>query len=424
MKNRPVIGIRLPVWAGSTLPVFGGVVDYMRTHKLWRLVTENDSYGEMERIKIGEGWQGNGLILYRASHTELADFKKRGLAVVLLSTEGEDAGYPRILPDNHAAGKLAAEHLLSLGHREFAFLGRGETLYREEEYAPGMRRYARERLAGFKEALHEAGYEPKSHYLPGFPLWEKNTWQDVEAAIREFLLTLPAPTGLFAVDDALGAAVLSTAEKMEIKIPSELSVIGFGNDLQYCHTTLPALSSIAYPAREAGYLAAHHIARQLDNTPIESDIPRIPVSSVFQRESSDMIAIDDDKIMQIIQWIRLRAPHEAIQVSDIAKHFGSSLGSLRSRFRKHVGHTPKDEIKRVRLEHLRRLLLDQQLSLAEITESMQFSSPHEMSRFFLHETGERPTTYRERCRRQQITSPQSPNTPQSHTITFPHLESG
>ncbi|HCL97049.1 MAG TPA: hypothetical protein DHW77_04730 [Verrucomicrobiales bacterium] len=54
----------------------------------------------MEKVEITTGWQGDGLILYRATEQELADFKKRGIAVVLLSTEGSDAGYPRVLPDN------------------------------------------------------------------------------------------------------------------------------------------------------------------------------------------------------------------------------------------------------------------------------------------------------------------------------------
>lgn len=72
----------------------------MRNHGHWRIETLNDSYGEMEKVEITTGWQGDGLILYRATEQELADFKKRGIAVVLLSTEGSDAGYPRVLPDN------------------------------------------------------------------------------------------------------------------------------------------------------------------------------------------------------------------------------------------------------------------------------------------------------------------------------------
>jgi hypothetical protein len=136
MMNRPTIGVRLPSWAGSTTQVLGGIVDYMRLHSLWRLETENDSYGEMEHVKIGVGWQGDGLILYRATQDELEDFQSRGIAVVLLSTEGPDGGYPRVLPDNFEAGKLAAEHLLGLGLKSFAFLARGATLYQEKNLPP------------------------------------------------------------------------------------------------------------------------------------------------------------------------------------------------------------------------------------------------------------------------------------------------
>lgn len=391
----------MPVWAGSTLPVLGGVVDYMRLHGLWRLVTENNSYGEMEGAKIGIGWQGDGLILYRASQKELADYKARGIAVVLLSTEGPDEDFPRILPDNRQAGSMAAEHLQGLGLQSFAFLGRGETLYQEEEFAPGIRIYARERLSGFKETLKESGHEPQVHYLPGFPLWKEDTWRDIENEVANFLMELPSPVGLFAVDDALAAVVLRAAEKINKQVPNELAVIGFGDDLSYCHASLPALSSISYPGREAGFQAAKQIDQQLHRQPVSQKNPRIPANTLLLRESTDFIAIDDEETVNLIRWIRLHAPRKSVQVSDLENQSEYSLSSIKSRFRKYLGHSPKEEIKKVRLQHLSYLLRNPTLSLSEISHAMQFSSTHEMSRFFLREAGERPTVYRDRCRQER-----------------------
>jgi LacI family transcriptional regulator len=261
--SRATVGIRLPVWAGSTTPVMRGVARYMRNHRHWRIETLNDSYGEMENIEISIGWQGDGLILYRATEQELADFKKRGIAVVLLSTEGPDAGYPRVLPDNAAAGRAAAKHLMGIGHDSFAYLARGETLYKEDEFISGQRVYSRERLAGYKAALAENDFQPRVHMLPGFPLWKKNTWKKVERAVEGFLTELPSPTGMFVVDDALASVVLRVAGRTDIAVPQSLSVLGFGDDVNYCHASLPTLSSIPYPAQAVGYRAAKELARQL-----------------------------------------------------------------------------------------------------------------------------------------------------------------
>lgn len=74
------------------------------------------------------------------------------------------------------------------------------------------------------------------------------------------------------------------------------------------------------------------------------------------------------------------------------------MTTIKARFASLLGHGPKQEIQRVRLRHLKHLLMDPKLSLAEISRRMQFGSAHELSRFFLAETGQRPTEYREQKR--------------------------
>src|SRR5688572_6492295 len=102
--NRKIVGVRFPQWSAVGPGTVGGVVDFMRGHEAWRLITENDSFGEMEAVKIDEHWRGDGLVLFRATERELASFRERGTAVVLTSTEGPDLGYPRVVPDNAEIG--------------------------------------------------------------------------------------------------------------------------------------------------------------------------------------------------------------------------------------------------------------------------------------------------------------------------------
>ena len=377
----------------------------MRNHGHWRIETLNDSYGEMEKVEITTGWQGDGLILYRATDEELADFKKRGIAVVLLSTEGPDAGYPRVLPDNAAAGRAAAKHLMGIGHDSFAYLARGETLYKEAEFISGQRVYARERLAGYKAALAENGFQPRVHMLPGLPLWKKDTWKKMERAVQGFLTELPSPTGLFVVDDALASVALRVAERTDVAVPQSLSVLGFGDDVNYCHASLPTLSSIPYPAQAVGYRAAKELARQIageetgdrrQETGDQGEKIRIALDTVHRRESTDFLAIDDAETALLVRWIRRTAPGTAIRIEDLLEQTSYSHSAVKMKFSQHLGHSPKKEISRARLAHLEFLLGDPSLSLAEIASMMQFSSTHELGRFFMRETGERPGAYRER----------------------------
>lgn len=375
-----------------------GVVDFMREHEPWRLATENDSYGEMEAVKIDSNWRGDGLILFRATEEELEEFRRRGQAVVLTSTEGPDLGFPRVVPDNPMIGRMAAEHLIECSMPRFAFLARGETFYREAQFAPGLRRYARERLGGFRSKLAEYVMEPTVHYLKGRPLWKAQTWREVETEVMAFLDLLPKPCGVFVADDSLGAVALRAADRLGLRVPGDLAVIGFGDDPSYCFSTFPSLSSIAYPGRAIGKTAAELLWRQMNGEVISSSRTEIAVETLLTRESSDTLAIADPEIRELVRYIRRSAPHEALRVSELADRSELSMTTIKARFAALLGHGPKQEIQRVRLGHLYHLLNDPKLSLAEISRRMQFGSGHELSRFFLTETGLRPSDYREKRR--------------------------
>ncbi|MGC4013601.1 MAG: HAD-IA family hydrolase [Luteolibacter sp.] len=392
---RRSVGFRHPVWSCYAPQILTGIVDFMREHELWRLATENDLFGEMEAVKLDHDWRGEGLIVFRATEEELAAFRQRGQAVVLTSTEGPDLGFPRVVTDNAMIGALAAEHLIECSVPDFAFLARGETYYREEQFAPGHRRYSRERLGGFRTKLAEYGCEPVVHYLKGRPLWKAQTWREIETEVMAFLDTLPSPCGLFVADDSLGAVALRAADRLGRKVPGDLAVIGFGDDAVCCFSTWPALSSIAYPGREVGRQAAELLWRQMNGEKTLGGRVEIPVGKVIARESSDTLAIADPEIRELVRHIRLTAPHDALRVSELAERSPLSMTTIKARFSALLGHGPKQEIQRVRLRHLQHLLVHTDLSLSTIARDMNFGSAHELSRFFLTETGQRPTEYRE-----------------------------
>lgn len=385
----------MPPWTSSNWLVIGGIMDYIIDHGEWKLVTEDNGYGEMEAIDIGIGWKGDGVILYRATEQELDYFKKNSIAVCLMSSEGPDGGFPRVIPDNYEVGVKAAQHLLETGAQHFGFLARGETSYQEEELAPGKRVYSRTRLKGYKEELKSRGFEPNVFYLKGYPLWKSDSWKKVEKDILDYLVTLPKHTAIFAADDPLAAVVLRVAEKSGIKVPEDLMVLGFGNTLNYCHASFPSMSSIVYPAREIGYRIAESISSQLTAKKKIPSTLEVSINEIKERESTAFIAIEDPEIAALVKWIRLKAPTEAIQVSDLQDHSSYSLSSIKSKFSKFLGHSPKDEIKQVRLARLKQLLQNIGKPMAQISSEMDFRSVEEMSRFFLRETGARPNAYRE-----------------------------
>ncbi len=387
--NRPTVGVRLPPWATFAQSVFLGLLDYMRLHGRWELVTENDAFGELQPVRLDQNWTGAGLITFRMTAEEAAAWRRRGLAVVNISSEGGSHGFPRVLPDNAQVGRRAAEHLASLGLRDFAFVGRAASQYNVASWISGPRRYARERWQGFTVALAERGIVAREFFLPAHPLWKDTAWKAIRHELATFLGGLPKPCGVFAADDPLAVAVRQASVEGGRSVPDDLPLLGFGNDPVYCHGTTPALTSIDYPGREIGFRAARLLGEQLAGRPATDIEETVPVGVVVARESTDFLAFDDPEVARLVRWIRLNALADAIQVSDVLAQTTLSLTVLKSRFQEALGHGPKREIMETRIRHLEYLLQTTDLPLEKIAKSMRFPSVESMSRFLFRETGKR-----------------------------------
>ena len=172
----------------------------------------------------------------------LALLKKRGLPAVLI---GKHADVACVSPDDYVGGKLAAEYLLARGHRRLLHLS-----------ATGNHQWAKDRARGFCETVDESGgaVEPalvaqgESSILGGYRL------------MRDMWLTARRPTGVFCATDEMAIGALGALADLGIRVPQEVSVIGFDGfvDLR------PGLTSVAQDipaiAREAVSLALAAIA--------------------------------------------------------------------------------------------------------------------------------------------------------------------
>lgn len=370
------------------------MLDYMRAHGWWTLVTDNEGFGELEPVRLDAEWPGQGLVTFRMLEAEAQAWRSRGVAVVNISSEGGAYGFPRVIPDNAQVGQRAAEHLVSLGLRDFAYIGRAASLYNVESWIPGARRYAQERWQGFSAHLTEHGIPARSFFLSPHPLWEDASWKRIQDEVGGFLKTLPKPCGIFATDDPLAAVVQHACAAYGYRVPDDLPLLGFGNDRVYCQSTTPALSSVDYPGREIGFQAARLLAAQLAGEAPEEIEVHVPVGFVVARESTDFLAFDDVEVARLVRWIRLRALTDPVQVSDVQAQSSVSMTALKERFHAALGHGPKREIMETRLRHLQGLLSTTDLPLERIADSMGFPSVESLHRFLLRQTGQRAEAFR------------------------------
>lgn len=178
----------------------------------------------------------------RMRRQDLDILKGVGIPLVLLyhQTGGKDFSWVDL--NNREGGRMAMEHLLSLGHRKIGFIG-GEL---------ELSSNARDRYLAYQEALKDAG-------IGEDPRWVRNGMftLDYGKETAEELLSLPVsdrPTALFCATDMIAFGALQTARKRGVKVPAELSVVGFDNYDQAAYHS-PPLTTVHQPFYEMGRIA-------------------------------------------------------------------------------------------------------------------------------------------------------------------------
>src|SRR5215208_4948736 len=197
----------------------------------------------------------DGVILDAVGAAALDENMLQGLNVVLID-EPPGGRWPGVATDAAGAGRLAAEHLLALGHRRFAFIGPAVDVH-------GLR--LRER--GFVQALRSAGVALESAALRRAPA----TVAGGQAAMRALLADaaaggLPRPTALFCANDLVALGALKACATAGARVPETLSIVGC-DDIEMARLVTPELTTVAVPARELGARAARLLIRQLADPP-------------------------------------------------------------------------------------------------------------------------------------------------------------
>jgi LacI family transcriptional regulator len=206
----------------------------------------------------------DGLLAISLAPTEreARRIQRAGVPVVLL-----DRGHPTlpcITIDDVEGGRMAAEHLLALGHRRIAFLGD------EEANLFGFDSSARRR-EGFEAALAAAGVQPS----PDWVLRRPHGRDAARVAAAELLAHSARPTAVFATSDVQAIGVLEAAQAAGVPVPEQLSVIGFDNVEAAGYT---GLTTVAQPLEEIGRLAADLLLRAVSGEPVQSR--RMPLEIV------------------------------------------------------------------------------------------------------------------------------------------------
>jgi DNA-binding LacI/PurR family transcriptional regulator len=180
--------------------------------------------------------QGAVIVLVDPTSAQLAALAAAEIPVVLVTPMSRPAApSPSVGVTNWEGGRSAAEHLLALGHTRFGVVGGG----RDHLYNTA-------RIDGFRSALREAGLEEQCEVV--YADWNRET-----AARRasELLSGDRRPTAVFACSDVMALGVYDAAAGLRLRIPDDLSVVGF-DDVPEAEWVTPPITTVRQPIAEMG----------------------------------------------------------------------------------------------------------------------------------------------------------------------------
>ncbi len=305
----------------------------------------------------------------------------RGCVSVAINADRCAEGIASVLVDETGITDLAVSHLLGRGFRNLTTFRFG---------AWGVLRERR-----FREVAAQLGAQLE----PGW--WsdaaQPSSAEEHPAAIMAWLSRLKKPCGIFVMCDAWARMVARYARTANLRVPEDVALIGVDNDTFECETTAPPLSSIAVPWRSVGESAAQLVQTGLRGGPIAGQCVRVKPLDVVVRRSSDTFAIEDSLVSAAVAWIGQHAGGR-LSVPIVSNAISVSRQRLERHFRRHLGRTVIEEIRRTRVEVARRLLSATQLPLPEIAKRSGFSNSARLSVAFRREVGVPPGAYRRQAR--------------------------
>jgi DNA-binding LacI/PurR family transcriptional regulator len=275
------IGIMIPdITNPFFAELFKGIEDTisLRGYSISLSNTNYDKKKESDYINSVINNRAQGLIIVSTElNNKILNYIKDKINIVGILTYAE--GIDRVDTDNREAAFKAVEYLIQNGHKKIAFFG-------WQFGVNGLN----DRLQGYKDALKKYGIEFKQDYLIdcGF------SRQDVYNAAQEFTKAGEAPTAIMAINDNTAIGIMLAFQKMGIKIPDDISLVGF-DDIVTSRLVYPKLTTVAQPSYAIGETAGDMILNKIERVKKDNDVEKVVIlkSKLVIRDSVKTLKQND-----------------------------------------------------------------------------------------------------------------------------------
>jgi len=255
--------------------ILQGVEEVAQGHGYSMLMAASQRDPEREQAIVQDMRERHvdGLIICSASFSveQRRKLLEHGIPIVMVNNQAAEEYRYSIYHDDVDGSRQVARHLIDLGHKRIAYLGNSLS-----------GRTTLDRLTGFRQEMESAGLAIPAGYAHEVPGGRP---EDGLAALDYFLNLPERPTALFCFNDMLAIGMLNGLQAAGIRVPEDISVVGFDNIIFSAYTN-PPLTTLDQPKRYIGAEAARLILGLLDNEEtLEQQIQKLK-GKLLVRQSS------------------------------------------------------------------------------------------------------------------------------------------
>ena len=341
-----------------------GIARYSKFNGPWSFYKEPlDLKSSVPHLKT---WKPDGIILRDTLLTkELIKLKIPIILAVHNSSFSKEV--PVIRTDSYSIAKMASDHLLEKGLKNFAYCGLDDC------------DWSKERKFYFNKLINEAGYITYN-YQPPVKI-KKIDWENEQQHVIKWIKNLPKPIGIFTCNDDRGQHILEVCKMIDLKVPEDVAVIGVDNDPMVCEISDPPLTSIALNVEAAGYAAAQLLDDLMSKKGNLDKRILVTPSHIFQRHSTDILAIDNKEVAFAMRYI-MNNIRNKILVKDVVKVTSLSRRTLEKQFKKTMRRSICDQIRLIRVELISKILIETNMPISQIVSLFNFTEAEHISRYF------------------------------------------
>jgi LacI family transcriptional regulator len=275
-KKPNVIGI---VIAKSTQIVFSNPYYAEVMKGIGDAAKKSIHYPLLSFVEEGEGYADiylngltSGIIILgsRINDTRISEAHKMGVPMVLIPGDPQQESIPSVDSDNIDGAFQAVDYLAKLGHKRIAFL-----------CGPLDSKYTMHRFIGYQKALEKNGLQLQKELILGSDFTQEDAYLNTKK-----LLSMKNPPGaIFVVNDYVALGALRAANEFGVRIPGDISIIGYG-DLPFASMTSPPLTTVKQPFQKIGYEGVMMLLKLIRGKKIGSKHLILPVELIIRESTS------------------------------------------------------------------------------------------------------------------------------------------